>query len=68
MHWSEILAIVFVFLVLGSFLAVYIYHKVKKTPFATCECGKSQGRDLVKAYHKKYGKGGCSCQKQSENN
>ena len=67
MHWSEILAIILAVSILGAFLAVYIYKKVKKTPFTTCDCGKSKGRDLVKAYHKKYKKGSCCCQ-HPENN
>ena len=63
MHWSEILAILFALVVLSIAVGIYIYRRVKKTPFITCECGKSQGRDLVKEYHKKY-KNHAGCMKK----
>ena len=64
MHWSEIMVVILLLLVVGGVVASIIYKKVKKTPFTTCECGRSHGAELVKAYHE--AKKSCCCQQHND--
>ena len=59
MHWSEVLVLVLVIAILGGYLAWWIVRRSSKKGFSTCECGKSHGLELVKAYHQANKKEGC---------
>ncbi len=53
----EIVVIVVACLAVIGVIAYFIYKKVvKKEPIGDCGCCAQQAKNLVKQYHKKYGK------------
>ncbi|MCI6788623.1 MAG: hypothetical protein MR606_02065 [Mollicutes bacterium] len=62
MNRIEILIIVLACIIVCSIIGYYIYRKIKRLPISDCgECA-SKGKNLVKAYNKKYKKN-CNCKK-----
>lgn len=62
--WIEILVIVIICLYLIGMAIYFIRKKMRGESISECDCA-SKGKNLVKAYHKKYKKKGhkcgCSC-------
>ncbi|HKL73042.1 MAG TPA: hypothetical protein VJY64_02575 [Candidatus Onthovivens sp.] len=56
MHPVEIITIIAIILVVGTFFGVYIYKKVKKKPTGECASCHSKSKKMVKMYKKKYKK------------
>lgn len=55
MHYTEILAIIFIALVILITSIVVIYKKVNNIPINQCSCCKNKNK-LIKQYNRKYKK------------
>lgn len=64
----EIVIIVVVSIIVVSIIGVYIYKKIKHIPTGECGCCSSKPKNIVKEYHKQYGKKDhkCCCSKEKK--
>ena len=62
MNWIDILIIVLACIIVCSIIGYYIYRRIKGLPTSDCGGCANKGKNLDKAYNKKYKKN-CNCNK-----